>query len=213
MKIIALNKFCKDYLIGRGIKEDKVFIFYNPFEISEKFTNTADSDYVVYAGSLVEQKGIRELLESWRKSNVNLKLLIIGIGGLEKEIVNKYSSENIEFLGFVENKKAIDLIKNSRAVITATKMFEGQPRLISEASAHGVPSIYPSFGGLDEYFPDDYKFSFKQFDYPDLVKKILLLQHKQLLNEESKKIHNYIVENMSLNKLNKNLEYIFNSNE
>ena len=167
----------------------------------------------MYAGSLVEQKGIRELLESWRKSNVNLKLLIIGIGGLEKEIVNKYSSENIEFLGFVENKKAIDLIKNSRAVITATKMFEGQPRLISEASAYGIPSIYPSFGGLDEYFPEDYRLSFKQFDYFDLVEKIIFLQNKTLLLKESKKIRAHIIENMSTDILSKNLESIFNSNE
>ena len=48
-------------------------------------------------------------------------------------------------------------------------MFEGQPRLISEASAYGIPSIYPSFGGLDEYFPEDYKLSFKQFDYENVV--------------------------------------------
>ena len=159
----------------------------------------------MYAGSLVEQKGIRELLESWRKSNINLKLSIIGIGRLEKEIVNKYSSENIEFLGFIENEKAIDLIKNSRAVITATKMFEGQPRLISEASAYGIPSIYPSFGGLDEYFPDDYKLSFKQFDYLDLVEKIIFLQNKTLLVEESKKIRTHIIKNMSTNILSKNL--------
>ena len=92
-------------------------------------------------------------------------------------------------------------------------MFEGQPRLISEASAYGIPSIYPSFGGLDEYFPKDYRLSFKQFDYRDLVEKIILLQNKELLIEESKKIHNYIIENMSLNKLNTNLESIFNSNE
>ena len=213
LKIIALNEFCKDYLIKKGVDRSKVFKNYNPFDIHESHTYSADSEYVVYAGALTEQKGIKDLLESWRESKINLKLLIIGNGQLEKEIIKKYSSGNIEFLGFLENKKTIDLIKKARAVITATKMFEGQPRLISEASAHGVPSIYPSFGGLDEYFPDDYKFSFKQFDYPDLVKKILLLQHKQLLNEESKKIHNYIVENMSLNKLRKNLEYIFKSNE
>ena len=213
LKIIALNEFCKDYLIKKGVDRSKVFKNYNPFEIHESHTYSADSEYVVYAGALTEQKGIKDLLESWRESKINLKLLIIGNGQLEKEIIKKYSSGNIEFLGFLENKKTIDLIKKARAVITATKMFEGQPRLISEASAHGVPSIYPSFGGLDEYFPDDYKLSFKQFDYPDLVKKILLLQHKQLLNEESKKIHNYIVENMSLNKLRKNLEYIFKSNE
>ena len=67
--------------------------------------------------------------------------------------------------------------------------------------------------GLDEYFPDDYKLSFKQFDYPDLVKKILFLEDKKLLIEESKKIYNHTIEIMSLNILNKNLEYIFNSNE
>ena len=140
-------------------------------------------------------------------------MLIIGIGILEKEIVNKYSSENIEFLGFIENEKAKDLIKNSRAVITATKMFEGQPRLISEASAYGIPSIYPSFGGLDEYFPDDYKLSFKQFDYLDLVEKIIFLQNKTLLVGESKKIRTHIIQNMSTNILSKNLESIFNSSE
>ena len=90
----------------------------------QKNTYTANSDYVVYAGSLVEQKGIKELIESWKKSNVNLKLLIIGTGQLKKEFTNKYSSENIEFLGFIENEKAIDLIKNSRAVITAQKCLK-----------------------------------------------------------------------------------------
>tara|TARA_Y100000389_G_scaffold7124_2_gene6929 strand:- start:207 stop:1358 length:1152 start_codon:yes stop_codon:yes gene_type:complete len=213
LKVIALNEFCKDYLIKKGVKKNKVFKNYNPFEISENYTYLANSEYVVYAGSLVEQKGIEELLESWIESNINLKLLVIGTGQLESEIINRYSSQKIEFLGFVENEKTKKLIKNSRAVITATKMFEGQPRLISEASAYGIPSIYPSFGGLGEYFPEDYKLSFKQFDYLDLVEKILLLQNKKLLLEESKKIHNHILENMSSDILHTNLESIFYSNE
>ena len=213
LKIIVLNKFYKDYLIEKGIKKSNLFINYNPFEISEKYTYKADSDYVVYAGSLIEQKGVKELLESWKKSNVNLKLLIIGTGQLEKELTNKYSSENIEFIGFIENEKAIDLIKNSRAVITATKMFEGQPRLISEASSYGIPSIYPSFGGLDEYFPIDYNLSFQQFNYLDLIEKINCLKNKKFLLEESKKIHTYIARNMSMNSISKNLESVFNSDE
>ena len=44
------------------------------------------------------------------------------------------------------NEATIAQIKNTRAVITATKMFEGQPRLLCEASSLGIPSIYPSFG-------------------------------------------------------------------
>jgi len=213
LKIIALNEFCKDYLIKKGVNEDKVFKNYNPFEISEGYKYSADSEYVVYAGSLTEQKGVKDLLESWKESKINLRLLVIGSGQLENEITNKYSSKNIEFLGFLENNKTKDIIRQARAVITATKIFEGQPRLITEASAYGVPSIYPSFGGLDEYFPDDYKLSFKQYDYSDLVKKILFLEDKKLLNEESNKIYNHTIENMSMNILYKNLEYIFNSNE
>lgn len=213
LKIIALNEFCKEYLIKKGVNEDKVFKNYNPLDIFEGSTYSADSEYVVYAGSLTEQKGVKDLLESWKESKINLRLLVIGSGQLENEITNKYSSKNIEFLGFLENNKTKDIIRHARAVITATKIFEGQPRLITEASAYGVPSIYPSFGGLDEYFPDDYKLSFKQFDYPDLVKKILFLEDKKLLIEESKKIYKHTTENMSLNILNKNLEYIFNSNE
>ncbi len=213
IKLIVLNKFYKEYLVKENIKESKIFINYNPFEVSNNFIYSPDSEYAVYAGSLVEQKGVEELLQAWRKSNVSLKLLIIGSGELENKLVNEYSSRNIEFLGFLENKKTIEIIKNSRAVITATKMFEGQPRLISEASAFGVPSIYPSFGGLDEYFPDNYKLSFKQFDYSDLVKKIIFLQNKILLKEESKKIRNHVIKNMSLDKLNIKFRNILNSNE
>ncbi len=213
LKIIALNKFYKEYLVKEDIQESRIFINYNPFEIPDNFIYSPESEYAVYAGSLVEQKGIEELLEAWKQSKVSLKLLIIGSGELDKKIIEKYSSKNIEFLGFLENKKTIEVIKNSRAVITATKMFEGQPRLISEASSFGIPSVYPSFGGLDEYFPDDYKFSFKQFDYYDLVQKIILLQNKTLLKEESKKIRNYVIENMSLEKLNRNFISILMSNE
>ena len=213
LKIVVLNNFYKTHLLRKKIDKDKVFINYNPFEISKNYNYSAESDYVVYAGSLVEQKGVEELLESWKNSKVNLKLLIIGSGELEKEFMKKYSSQNIEFLGFLENNKVLEVIKNSRAVVTATKMFEGQPRLISEASAFGIPSIYPSFGGLDEYFPEDYKFSFEQFNYSDLIEKIELLQNKILLKEESKRIHNYIIENMSLEIVKRNFESILNSNE
>ncbi len=213
LKIVVLNNFYRTYLLKKQIDKDKVFINYNPFEISDNYNYSAESDYVVYAGSLVEQKGVPELLESWKKSKVNLKLMIIGSGELEKELMKKYSSQKIEFLGFLENNKVIEVVKNSRAVVTATKMFEGQPRLISEASSFGIPSIYPSFGGLDEYFPEDYKFSFEQFNYSDLIEKIELLENKILLKEESKRIHNYIIENMSLETLKRNFESILNSNE
>ena len=68
----------------------------------------------------------------------------------------------------------LEYISKSIAVVTGTKLYEGHPRLLSEASALGTLSIYPSFGGMDE-FSDNYQFAFEQFNYEDLKSKFILL--------------------------------------
>jgi hypothetical protein len=60
-------------------------------------------------------------------------------------------------------------------------------------------SIYPSFGGMDEFFPQDYSYSFKQFDYEDLTKVLNLLEDENVYQVAVQDVKNYI-----FNKLNKN---------
>ena len=79
-------------------------------------------------------------------------------------------------------------IAKASAVVTATKLYEGQPRLLCEASALGTLSIYPSFGGMDEFFPEGYEFSFKQFEYEDLKEKLLLIKDIDAVNRSTKKL-------------------------
>ena len=195
LKIIVMNKFHNHYLQDLGIPKEKISIGLNPMNLDE--INNEDfkkeSTYVVYAGRLTDSKGVQELLSSWIDLKIDdLILKIIGTGDIEKQLKNQYSYKNIDFVGELENKETINLIKNARAVITATKMYEGQPRLLCEASSLGVPSIYPSFGGMDEFFPSDYKLSFEQYNYSDLKKKITLLQDSNFLTKESTKAYNHI---------------------
>ena len=67
--------------------------------------------------------------------------------------------------------------------------------MLSEALSMGIPAIYPSFGGMKEYFPDDYKLSFTQFNYDDLVAKMYLLLDDDFVESERKKILNYFKKN------------------
>lgn len=203
LKILVLNNFHKKYLSNLNVDNKKIFNFYNPI-FYNKNTYNPDSNYVVYAGRLNHEKGLTELLSAWKCSQIEkLNLIIIGTGDLYEPLKSEYESDSIIFLGELNNEKTKDYIKNARAVLTATKMYEGQPRLLCEASSYGVPSIYPSFGGMDEYFPSEYTYNFKQFDYKDLVIKIQELQNKKQLVKESSKIFHHIESQFSTENASK----------
>lgn len=194
LKILVLNNLYKNRLNELGIDNNKIATFYNPIAIPNKSFYNSNSDYVVYAGALTTEKGIYQLLDTWDNIENNLKLYVIGTSSIEDYLKERYSSQNIEFLGFKSNNEVLDYIKNSRAVITATRLYEGQPRLLTEASIYSVPSIYPSSTGMNEYFPKNYKFKFEQFNYSNLEEIIKKLQNEKLLNTESKRVREHITE-------------------
>ena len=80
-------------------------------------------------------------------------------------------------------------------------MFEGQPRLLCEASSLGTLSIYPSFGGMDEFFPENYEFSFEQFNYSDLVTKLNKLNDLKKINFYQYDVRKNIQKKLSKDKI------------
>lgn len=192
LQLFVLNNFYKQFLINEKIIENKITIFYNPIDEVQNSNYNPDSSYAVYAGQISNQKGVPELIRAWRKSKIELDLVLIGNGPLFNELKLKYKDSNIKFLGFQKHDVVLDYIKNSKAVVTSTKLYEGQPRILLEASISGVPSIFPDYGGMSEYFPDQYQLSFEQFNYENLLSKIKLLLNKEILMEESKNIQNFI---------------------
>ncbi len=194
IQILVLNKFSKQRMEKLRNSGENISIFYNPLDIKnlQRGKYNPNSSYVVYAGRLSEPKGLTELLNTWKEVNLkNIKLKIIGTGDIKDQLEHKFKGKNIEFLGSMSNSEAVNEIRNSRAVITATKMYEGQPRLLNEASAMGVPSIFPDFGGMTEYFPQNYKLSFIQYNYKDLKQKLFLLKDEKLLDKYSNEVKEY----------------------
>ena len=212
MNILVMSKFQKNYLVEIGIPKEKIVIYPNPIffdEISLSSYNP-ESKTVVFVGRLEENKGIEEIINAWQKIKLeDLNLQIIGSGSLLDYLRDKYQEESIQFLGNVSNELAQSYIKKSRALITATKLYEGQPRVLLEASSFGVPSIYPSFGGMNDFFPNDYELAFNQYDYIDLVKKIEKIQDTTFLNSQSIKVIDHLKNNFNQNKLNKIFSDIF----
>ena len=212
-RILVLNNFYKKTMVQEGFDGEKINISYNPLNIEFKNNYLEDGNYVVYAGLVNYQKGVMDLIKAWVKSKTDLNLYVIGNQSININDLKKISNSKIKFIDHIENTEVIEYIKNSKAVITATRMYEGQPRLLTEASKLGVPSIYPSFGGMDEYFPLDYQLSYNQYDENALISKILLLRDNLLLRKESKNVYEHINHLLDEDIILKNFTKILQNNE
>ena len=203
IKILVLTDFHKKFMEDLGFNKNKVSVFRNFIEKNQELSKTSQiqEKFLLYAGRISNEKGLQELIDSFcNVAPEDFLLKIIGTGPMFSSLKNQ-SYEKIEFLGSLPNQEVINLISNAKGVVTATKLLEGQPTLLCEASSLGIPSIFPRTGGLTEFFPKNYKFSYKQFDYSDLEQKlklIMLSDDSYLEGNESKTFINKLLDDKLL---------------
>lgn len=209
IKIAVLTEFHKSYLIKLGISDDRIFVYPNYTEGENTQTNLKKKKQIVYAGRISKEKGVEELITAFLKTSLNdYDLLIIGLGPHKKLLEEQYQYKNIKFLGQLPNNKVRDIIQESTAVVTATKLYEGQPTLLCEASLLQVPSIFPDTGGVKEFFPKNTKYIFEQFNYEDLVSKLESLSNLNQAEKEGKKNYDFIKAKISVSKIKSNFDEI-----
>lgn len=192
--IFVLTDFHKNFLMSLGFNENRITVLRNYINLKNFKINTTPKaeKYIVYAGLISKEKGVKELIEAFKKSKLiseGYKLKIIGNGPIFDNLKLQFQFSEVEFLGQLSNKITLDIISKSQAVVTATKLYEGQPTLLCEATNLKVLSIFPNNGGIAEFFPPQTKFKFTSNDYEILKNKFDLLLDTQLVKEET--MNNY----------------------
>ena len=184
-KIFLLTNHHREILLKKKFTEKNLFIL--PNFISSSNTKVIQSKkQFLYAGRISKEKGIEELITSFLSLSLkNYFLKIIGTGPDLERLKFKYQDKNVSFTGFMENQDVQKEIQNSSVVVSATKLYEGQPTLLCEASLKSVPVIFPNSGGIAEFLPKEYSFLFEQNNYDDL-KRLL----KTIINSDLNKIGN-----------------------
>ena len=210
-KILVLTVFQKEFLCNLGFDRNRIFILPNYLNAKNKQTNVNNKEKnLIYAGRISKEKGVEELITCFLKSNlIDFTLKIFGNGPDLALLKEKYTNNRIKFFGEINNLEILEEIRKSSCVVTATKLFEGQPTLLCEASMLGIPSVFPDTGGISEFFPVNYNLSFKQYNYQDLTEKmnmLLLPEHTKLVGKKNKEFLNKYLEK---NKLLNNFESMF----
>ncbi len=142
--------------------------------IQRKFGLTKDG-YILYLGRLVPEKGIQYLIEAYRKTDTEKRLVIAG-GSSDTE---SYMAElkkaadgddRILFTGFVQGELLDELYSNAYVYVLPSDL-EGMPLSLLEAMSYGNCCLVSDISELTEVV-EDRAVMFRKGDVADLRDKL-----------------------------------------
>ncbi len=129
----------------------------------------------VFAGRLEEIKGVHILLQAWSEIK-NINLVLCGSGPLDawcREYVEKNRLYNVKIKGYVAHQELLGIIRESKALILPSIVYEGFPVVIVESMACGTPVIGSDFGNIGSLIIDGLNgLKFKKGSAEDLRNKV-----------------------------------------
>jgi glycosyltransferase involved in cell wall biosynthesis len=149
-RYIGLSEFARQKLAQNGIPEQKIVVKPNYVD-PDPGAKKESGEYALFVGRLSPEKGIRTLLESWRRLKVSIPLLILGEGPCEGE-VSAATRERpcIQWHGWTDKTGVIDAMKGARFLILPSECYESFPLALVEAFGCGLPVVASALGSLRE---------------------------------------------------------------
>lgn len=151
--VLTLSEQSRSEIASLGVSIKKItrFTYWIDLNKFKKQKVTNKNFNILFVGRLVEIKGVKILVESAKKWNKNINLLIAGDGPL-KGYVKKASqtNKNIKFLGKLTQNELPHYYSNASLLIVPSTNEEGFGRVIIESLACGTPVIGANKGGIPE---------------------------------------------------------------
>ena len=194
-EIIVLSKAVQDYFRDTYGRET-VFIpngvtrpdRREPMLIREKY-GLLGQDYILFVGRLVPEKGLRYLVEAFKKVKTDKKLVIAGgssdTDSFQKELHEMAADDDrILFTGFIQGALLEELYSNAY-VYTLPSDLEGMPLSLLEAMSYGnccLVSDIPECANVVE----DKGILFRKSDVEDLRRQLQLVCDDESLVQSCK---------------------------
>lgn len=118
----------------------------------DKYKDCEDEDYYITVGRLVPYKRVDLLIEAFNQTP-DRKLLVAGAGNDSERLKALAESDNITFLGFVDEETKTELTAKASAFLFAAEEDFGMSPV--EAMALGTPVIGFSKGGTRDYIREE----------------------------------------------------------
>jgi glycosyltransferase involved in cell wall biosynthesis len=104
---------------------------------------------VLFAGRLAVGKGVREAVEAWRGSGLDLPLVFAGTGPLRAWL----EDERLDVLGWLPHARMSSVYRRARALVMPSRWQEPFGIAGLEAASLGTPVVAWESGGVAEWHP------------------------------------------------------------
>jgi glycosyltransferase involved in cell wall biosynthesis len=154
LRVSVLSRYMREELVAAGLEPARIHVV--PPSVAEPAAPFAPGGppCVLFVGRLVEAKGVRDAVAAWRRSGLDLPLVVAGTGPLRADLeAVADGGERIEVLGWVERERMGSLYARARALLMPPRWQEPFGIAGIEALAHGVPVVAWESGGIGEWHP------------------------------------------------------------
>jgi glycosyltransferase involved in cell wall biosynthesis len=151
-RFIVLTEFAKRKFVDAGFPSHR-FIVKPNFADHDPGERVGAGTYALFVGRLVENKGLRVLLNAWKELHEQYPLHIVGDGPDRSTLqadASEWQLSGVSFRGRLSPKEVIEAVKGARFVIVPSTLYEGHPMCIVESFACGTPVLCSRLGGLAE---------------------------------------------------------------
>lgn len=163
------------------------------------------NSYVLFLGRIVPEKGIRYLIEAWKKINTDKKLVIAGGASDTDKFVNELknmssSDKRIVFTGFQQGRILEELYSNAY-IYCLPSDIEGMPLSLLEAMSYGNCCVVSDIDECKDVVENS-GITFRQGDVGDLRNVLQsLLDKPELVDEYAKQSKEFILNKYDWNEV------------
>ncbi len=154
--IVVLTETAKEVLGRGGLPTDRMMVKPNfGVDPGERINQPSSSHRLMFVGRLTEEKGIRPLLEAWRRDRPEgLTLDVVGEGPLEHLL--PADDPTVEFHGWLDQGEVLKRMLDARGLVFPSQWFEVFPLTLLEGMASGLPILSTKLGSMVAVLGDDH---------------------------------------------------------
>lgn len=184
-RFLALTDFMRGLMVRDGYPAERIVV--KPNSVPDPGVagrRVGGPREVFFAGRLIDIKGVRTLLEAWRRADTrDLRLVVAGDGDLRPLVEASASvDDTIDYVGWLDEAEVTGRMRDAEVVVVPSQWYEGLPLVILRSLAVGTPLLVSDLENFSQgVVADDTGWTFRTGDAGSLAERLTTLAADPML--------------------------------